>query len=255
MVNVELNGRAPEITELARVATTNYGHFTSMQVRDGRVRGLALHLARLDDGNDTFFGGRGDVDDELRLRDWIRHALGPVRDASVRVAYVPAGVLITVDDPVPAEARPALRVRLDPYQRPWPAQKHAATMGLGVAHRSAEAAGYDDALFAGPDGRISEGSVWNVAFWDGTQVVFPEAPMLKGVTMVLLQVAMTMTGVPWTLRPVRRGELPDLLAAAALNSHCPAQPIASIDDVVFGEQDKLTAVLRDAWDTVPWDDI
>ncbi len=254
MLNVELNGRAPGPADLYRIATANYGHFTSMQVRDGKVRGMALHLARLDDGNEKFFGRRGDVDDELRLREFIRHALGDVRDASVRVTLVPE-VLVAVSDPVPDEPGPALRVRTDPYQRPWPEQKHAATMGLRYAQRTARDNGFDDALFVGPDGLVREGSVWNVAFWDGTQVVFPEAPVLKGVTMVLLQIAMTMTGVPWTLRPVRRAELPDLLAAAAGNSHCPAQPIASIDDVVFSEQDKLTSALRSAWATVPWDEI
>ncbi len=255
MLNVELNGRAPTQEELHRIAVANYGHFTSMQVRDGRVRGLALHLARLDDGNETFFGGRGDVDDELRLRSWIRHALGDVRDASVRVTCVADGVLVSVSDPAGDEPRPALRVRTQVYERPWPEQKHSATMGLWHAQRTAAAAGFDDALFVGPDGLVREGSVWNVAFWDGTQVVFPQAPMLKGVTMVLVQIALTMTGVPWTLRTVRRAELPDLLAAAALNSRCPAQPLASIDDVTFGEQDALVGALRKAWDTVPWDDI
>jgi branched-subunit amino acid aminotransferase/4-amino-4-deoxychorismate lyase len=255
VLNVELNGRPPTTEELHRIATGNYGHFTSMQVRDGRVRGMALHLARLDDGNETFFGRRRDVDDELRLRSWIRRALGAVRDASVRVTCVADGVLVSVWDPASDGPGPALRVRTQEYERPWPEQKHAATMGLWYAQRTAAAAGFDDALFTGPDGLVREGSVWNAAFWDGSQVVFPQAPMLKGVTMVLLQIAMTMTGIPWTLRPVRRTELADLLAAAAVNSRCPAQPIASIDDVVFGEQDKLVAALRTAWDTVPWDEI
>jgi 4-amino-4-deoxychorismate lyase len=254
VLNVELNGRPPAPADLYRIAARNYGHFTTMQVRDGKVRGMALHLARLDDGNEKFFGHRGDVDDELRLREFIRHALGDVRDASVRVSLVPE-VLVAVSDPVPDEPTPALRVRTDAHERPWPEQKHAATMGLRYAQRTAQDNGFDDALFVGPDGLVREGSVWNVAFWDGTHVVFPEAPVLKGVTMVLLQIAMTMTGVPWALRPVRRAELPDLLAAAAVNSRCPAQPIASIDDVVFEEQDKLTSVLLSAWATVPWDDI
>ena len=252
---VELNGREPTIDELASIATANYGHLTRMQVRGGKVRGMALHLARLDDGNEAFFGRRGDVEDELRLRSWIRHALGDAQDATVRVAYTGEGVLIQVSDPAPDLAGPPLRVQIQEYVRPWPEHKHAATMGLHHARRTARAAGFDDALFAGPDGLISEGSVWNVAFWDGTHVVFPQAPMLKGVTMVLLQVAMTMTGTPWTIRPVRRDQLPDLLAAAAVNSTCPAQPIASVGDVVFSEQDKLVEALRTAWDTVPADDI
>jgi 4-amino-4-deoxychorismate lyase len=264
--NVELNGRVPGLAEIQRLATVNYGHFTSMQVRDGKVRGLALHMARLDDGNEEFFGRRMDVADEHRVRELIRHALAGAGDASVRVSIVPGAstpatmpgapeVLVSVSDPAPEAAGPALRVQTSEYARDWPEQKHAATMGLLVARRRAQQAGYDDALFVGPDGRVREGSTWNVAFWDGTQVLFAQAPVLKGVTMVLLQVAMTMTGVPWRLRPIDRGELPDLLAAAATNSRCPAQPIGSIDGVKFPEGDHLAAVLESAWATVPWDEI
>jgi branched-subunit amino acid aminotransferase/4-amino-4-deoxychorismate lyase len=261
-VNLELNGRTPDLAQTQRLATLNYGHYTSMQVRDGKVRGLALHLARLDDGNETFFGGRMEIADEHRLRELIRHALAGTADASVRVAFVagpdpsaPADVLVTVTDPAPPAPPPALRVRTDRYERSWPEQKHAATMGQHFAVRRARAAGFDDALLTGPGGEVREGSGWNVAFWDGTHVVWPQAPMLKGVTMVLLQIAMTMTGVPWTLRPVTVGEIPDLLAAAAVNSRRPADPIASIDDVKFGENKRLTEVLTGAWATVPWDEI
>jgi 4-amino-4-deoxychorismate lyase len=262
VLNLELNGRAPDLAETQRLATRNYGHYTSMQVRDGRVRGFALHLARLDDGNDDFFGGRGEVADELRLRELIRHALGGASDASVRVAYVPAAdekarpdVLVSVSDPLPDTLGPALRVQARTFGRDWPEHKHAATMGQTLARRRAKQEGFDDALFVGPGERISEGSTWNVAFWDGERVLWPEAPVLKGVTMVLLQVAMTMTGVPWGIRPVVRGELPDLLAAAAVNSICPAQPIANVDDVVFTDSAALTDALQTAWRTVPWDEI
>ncbi|MEV7628220.1 aminotransferase class IV [Actinoplanes sp. NPDC089786] len=254
MLHIELNGQPPSAQALATIAVTNYGHFTSMQVRDGKVRGMALHLARLDDANEKFFGDRGDVDDELRLRSWIRHALGDRSDASVRVAYTDEGVLISVSDPVEEPTTP-IRVRTELYERPWPEQKHSATMGLRYAQRTAREAGYDDALFIGPDTLIREGSTWNVAFWDGGQVVLPMAPMLKGVTIVLLQIAMSMTGIPWTTRPVRRDDLPDLLAAAAVNSHSPARRIAAVDDIVFDEHDQLTKALHTAWDTVPWDDI
>ncbi|MCA2218782.1 aminotransferase class IV [Jidongwangia harbinensis] len=260
MLIVELNGRAPGPAEWHRAATAPYGHFTSMQVRDGRVRGMALHLARLDDGNAAFFGRRGDVDEELRLRGLIRHALGDVRDASVRVSFVASDtdrpdVLVAVSDPGDDRPGPPLRVRTDVYEREWPEQKHVSTMGLRYAQRRARTYSFDDALFVGRDQLIREGSMWNVAFWDGEQVVWPQAPMLKGVTMVLLQVAMTMAGTPWTMRPVRRAELPDLLAAAAVNSRCPAQPVAGIDEVAYGEHATLVKVLNGAWATVPWDEI
>ena len=260
MRTLELNGRAPDLAATQRLATWNYGHFTSMQVRGGAVRGLALHVARLADANEEFFGWTTGVDDEHRVRELIRHALGGSADASVRVGFVPAAdpgappdVLVSVTDPAPEDPRPPLRVRTDPYRRDWPEHKHAATMGLTVAYRRAVAAGYDDALFVGPGNLVSEGTTWNVALFDGDRVVWPQAPMLRGITMVLLQVAMTMRGTPWTTRPVDAAELPLMAGAAAANSICPAQPIASVDGVGFGPDDKLTGLLLDAWRSVPFD--
>jgi branched-subunit amino acid aminotransferase/4-amino-4-deoxychorismate lyase len=210
VLNVELNGRAPDLARLHRIATLNYGHYTSLQVRDHRVRGLALHLARLADGAEELFGHRIGVAEEHRLLGLIRHALGDVRDASVRVTFVPGAgeqappdVLVSVTDPAPEEPGPPLRVQTVRYERELPEHKHQATMGLNYRVREARLAGFDDALFLGHDGRVREGTSWNVAFWDGSRVVWPVAPMLKGVTMVLLQLAMSMNGTGWEARPVR----------------------------------------------------
>ena len=198
-------------------------------MRDHKVRGLALHLSRLADGAEELFGHRIGVAEEHRLLGFIRHALGPVRDASVRVTFVPGSdelappdVLVSVFDPAPDEPGPPLRVQTVRYERELPEHKHQATMGLNYRIREARLAGFDDALCVGHDGRVREGTSWNVAFWDGAQVVWPVAPMLKGVTMVLLQIAMTMNGTPWDLRPVDAEDLSGFAAAAAVNSRSPA---------------------------------
>lgn len=263
MRNLEVNGHPPDLAEIQRLATGNYGHFTSMQVRDRAVRGLALHFARLADGNEEFFGWSMGVDDEHRLRSLILHALGDTADASVRVSFVPAAdpaavavqpdVVVSVREPAPDTPRPPLLVTVDHFQRHWPDQKHAATMGLNYATRRARLAGFDDAIFVGDDNLVREGTIWNAAFLDGDQIVWPQAPMLKGVTMVLLQVALTMRGTPWATRPVDAADLSAFDGAAATNSICPAQPIAAIDDHRFPASDKLTALLADAWQSVPFD--
>ena len=78
----EINGREPSAHELAHAALVNYGHFTSMQVRGGGVRGLDLHLARLDAANRELFGES--LDGEL-VRAWMRHAARAGTDATMRV--------------------------------------------------------------------------------------------------------------------------------------------------------------------------
>jgi branched-subunit amino acid aminotransferase/4-amino-4-deoxychorismate lyase len=263
VLNLEVNGHVPDLAETQRLALGNYGHFTSMQVRNHAVRGLALHFARLADGNEEFFGWSMDVEDEHRLRSLILHALGDTADASVRVGFVPArdpagvavqpDVVVSVSAPAPDTPRPPLQVTVDHYRRDWPDQKHAATMGLTYAIRRARLAGFDDALFVGDDNLVSEGTVWNVAFLDGDRIVWPRAPMLKGVTMVLLQVALTMRGTPWETRPVDAATLGAFDGAAATNSVCPAQPIAAIGAHRFPASDKLTGLLADAWHSVPFD--
>jgi 4-amino-4-deoxychorismate lyase len=262
VLNVELNGRAPDLARLHRIATLNYGHYTSLQVRDHRVRGLALHLSRLADGAEELFGHRIGVAEEHRLLGFIRHALGDVRDASVRVTFVPGSdehappdVLVSVSDPAPEDPGPPLRVQAVRYERELPEHKHQATMGLNYRIREARLAGFDDALFVGHDGRVREGTSWNVAFWDGTQVVWPVAPMLKGVTMVLLQIAMTMNGTPWEVRPVDAEELSGFAAAVAVNSRYPARAIASIDELPLKDDGLLTGTMQAAWATVPWDEL
>lgn len=261
-MTLELNGHVPGLDETRRLATANYGHFTSMQVRGRAVRGLALHFARLADGNEEFFGWTAGIDDEHRLRSLILHALGDAADASVRVGFVaaadpaaPPDVLVSVTGPLPPTPLPALRVVTDHHARQWPDHKHAATMVQEYALRRARAAGYDDAVFVGDDDLVREGTTWNVAFLAGDRVIWPVAPMLRGVTMVLLQVALTMQGTTWSAEPVDVASLGALSGAAATNSIRPAQPIASIDGHAFPASDELGGLLTDAWRSVPFDDL
>jgi hypothetical protein len=55
------------------------------------------------------------------------------------------------------------------------------------------------------------------------------------------------------VRAGRRGRAALLAGAAAVNSVCPAQPIGSIDGVPFPADDKLVSLLREAWESVPFD--
>ena len=46
-VAVEVNGRQADQAVMSLLEHEGWGHFTAMQVRGGRTRGLDLHLARL----------------------------------------------------------------------------------------------------------------------------------------------------------------------------------------------------------------
>ncbi len=81
-IRVEVNGSAATADRPQQLALFNYGHFTAMQLRNGRVRGLDLHLNRLDAATRELFGTSLDAG---RIRSLISHALAGDRDASVRV--------------------------------------------------------------------------------------------------------------------------------------------------------------------------
>ncbi|GAB1693579.1 aminotransferase class IV family protein [Krasilnikovia sp. M28-CT-15] len=259
MAHVEINGAPASVDAIHRAATWNYGHFTSMQVRRRATAGLAFHLSRLREASAVLFPGAAAPSDH-RIIELTEHALRADRDASVRVTVLPAprdmsgtDVMVSVSEPVPDTARPPLLVRTVPYERELPNLKHVATMGLTYHYLEARRAGFDDVLFTGRDGVLREGSVWNIAFWDGERVIWPEAPMLDGITMQLLRLGLRKLGVPQERRRLTDDSLAGLSAAAAMNSHCPAQPIARVDDTDLPGHAALTALLRRAWREVPWD--
>lgn len=54
MFRIEIDGRAATVE--AMWSGGGFGHFTAMQVRDRKARGVDLHLARLEEGNRALFG-------------------------------------------------------------------------------------------------------------------------------------------------------------------------------------------------------
>ena len=254
-----------EPSALRALAQSNYGHFTALRVRDGAAQGLDLHLDRLRQGNAELFGS---AVDETALRGWMRQAADAAGgDCSMRVVLfsrrfdhrhpereVPVDVLVTTAAPVPAVAR-ALRVRSCGFLRPLPHLKHIATFPLHHHRRQARLAGWDDALFVDGEGegaRVAEGSVWNIGFWDGEGIVWPQAPALRGTTERLLQDGLAARGVAQAVRPVALAELARFRAAFAANANG-VQPIAAIDAVDYGEAPELMRQLAAAAAHAPWD--
>ncbi|MFD9908585.1 aminotransferase class IV [Streptomyces sp. NPDC059063] len=256
---LEIDG-APATTEgLTSRALDGFGHFTAMQVRGGRVRGLGLHLARLDAATRELFDTGLDGD---RVRALVRHALaGGSADASVRVyVHAPDGEpspMVTVRPPIELPATTAERAQAlmsVPYVRPVAHIKHLGGFGQSYHQREARRAGYDEALLTGPDGAISEGAVTNVAFFDGHELVWPDGPHLAGITMQLLQPLLPGAGLPTRLGPVRLRDLAAYRAALVVNSWG-VSPVRRVDDLDLPVDEKLTGTVTGLYEDVPWDEI
>ena len=256
-----LNGEAASADDLRALALVNYGHFTSVQVRDGAVQGIGLHQQRLVAATRELFGTGLDF---AAVREQMHKAVADTPDCTLRVTVFsrnfdyrnPAGgfapdVLVSLAPPSPSRTHP-LRVKSFPFLRPLPQIKHVGTFPLFHHRRLALAAGFDDALFLTPADEISEGSVWNIGFWTDRQLVWPEAPALRGTAEHLLQAALERQGVEQVVRPVRVQELQAFSGAFACNASG-IQPIASIDETSFDIGQDWMARLRAAAALAPWE--
>jgi branched-subunit amino acid aminotransferase/4-amino-4-deoxychorismate lyase len=255
-----VDGAIPGEAALQRLALESYGHFTAMQVRGGAVRGLALHLARLDAASTEMFGAPADGD---RVRGYIRRALAGTADASVRVYVLapdPAPAAgghpsVTVTVRPPGELTPArFRLRSVPYQRSLAHIKHLGDFGQSYYRQQAATAGFDEALLTGPDGLISEGCISNVGCVDGDVVCWPAAPLLAGVTMQLLQQRLGAAGVSWCQRPIRLADLAGITGMFVTSARGIA-PVTGVDDISLPVAADMMARLAQCYDSVPWDPV
>ncbi|MFE9723405.1 aminotransferase class IV family protein [Streptomyces sp. NPDC005794] len=251
---VEFDGRPATAEDLRIPAFAGYGHFTAMQVRDRTVRGLALHLDRLDSANRELFGLPLDGE---RVRALIGHALDSTRarDASVRVhgflppdstATVP---MVTVREPVRMDGAPKSLMSV-PFARSVPHIKRPGEFGQTYYGQQARRAGFDEALLTSPGGMVTEGAITNIGFWDGTSVVWPDAPALTGITMALLESGLARTGRPSVRRGVTLDGLGAYRAAFVTNSQGIA-PVHRIDDTPFDVDENLMGLLGQVYEDTP----
>ncbi|GAB2724697.1 aminotransferase class IV [Kitasatospora kifunensis] len=253
-----VNGAPASLDALQTLALTNYGHFTTMRVADGAVRGLSLHLDRLvADCRDVF----GTELDPARVLDCVRQEIGArttpvtvrvtVFDPALDLAHPGAGAdpAILVTTRAAGEAvPPPLRAKRFTLAREAAAVKHVGLFNQLRLRRAAQLAGFDDALFVEPDGRIAEGGTWNIGFVaaDGT-VVWPEAEVLPGVTMRLLQAAHR----PTVIAPVPVADLPSMRAAFATNAAIGVRTVCAIDEVTYPTDDPVLEELRQTYARLP----
>lgn len=258
---VQRNGRAATTGDLTPLAFAGYAHFTAMQVRGGRVRGLDLHLERLRLASVKLFG-QALPDD--RVRSHLRAALeaGPADLSLTATVYSPAGEFTVAG----ADVEPEVLVRTGPaasgpegpltlatveHERVLPAVKHVGEVAKTYFLRQAVEQGFDDAAFVDRRGRLSEASIWNLAFWDGSAVVWPEAEMLGGTTMGIVRRQLDRLGIPQRVQEVTLAGLPALAGAVVMNSWTPGVAVHRIGSVPLPEAPSFLEVLHRAYQAEP----
>ncbi|MGW1995832.1 aminotransferase class IV family protein [Embleya sp. NPDC001921] len=255
------NGRPATAEELAPLAFAGYAHFTAMQVRGGRIRGLDLHLDRLRSASVRLFG-RAQSDD--RVRSHLRAALaaGPADASLTATMYSPVGeftatggdadpdVLVRVDPPATGPTGP-LTLDVVEYERVLPEIKHVGEVAKTHYLRRAVARGFDDAAFVDRRGRLGEATIWNLAFWNGAEVIWPEAEVLGGTTMAVVRRQLDGLGVPQRVREITLADLPTLTAAVVMNSWTPGVEVLRIGDVSLPGSPAFMDLLHRAYRAEP----
>lgn len=259
-MNLLIDGLTPTEADLHYLALVNYGAYTSFRVEEGGVRGLDLHLSRLDAYAAELFGQGVEQD---RLRDLVRSALAHRSEAWVKVTLFSPDIwprtpsarvrpkVMTGVSPPPPPLADQLRLRVQTYGRDEAHIKHTATLSLIRARRVAREAGFDDALFADAEGRVSEGSSWNIGFLSGDTVLWPQAPMLAGTAQALIEQGLGGQGMASKTRPIRVDDLSAFDGAFICNSATPACAVTAIGDVVFDVDEARLDRLRAAWASAP----
>lgn len=255
---VQRNGRPATVEDLAPLAFAGYAHFTAMQVRDRRIRGLDLHLARLRTASAGMYGRT--LPDETVLA-YLRAALadGPADVSLTATVYspgefsaadLPPEVLVRTGPPASPPTGPLSLATVE-YERVLPEFKHVGEVAKTYYPRQAATKGFDDTAFVDRHGRLGEASIWNLAFWDGSAVVWPEAPMLGGVTMAVVRRRLDRLGVAQRSRVITAADLPSLTGAVVMNSWTPGVPVDRIDDVEFATPGSFVEILHRAYESEP----
>lgn len=261
MFQTQLDGRPATVHDLVPLAFAGFAHFTAMQVRGGQVKGLDLHLARLRSASLAFFGEA--LPDE-QVRFYLRSAIqgGPVDQSLTATMYSRNGEFTPLgsqDDPAVlvrtglASNGPAgpLRLATVEHERPLPTFKHVGEATKTYFLRQAVQQGYDDAAFIDKSGRLSEATIWNLAFWDGQTVVWPEAEVLPGVTMGIVRRQLERRGIPQRREAVTLERLKDLAGAAVMNSWTPGVAVSGIGSTHLSESEAFMTLLHQAYQAEP----
>jgi len=254
-LRVLVNGQSPGPEDLTHPALINYGHYTAMQARGGRVRGLDLHLDRIARTHRDLFAS--DIDLDL-VRGHMRAAVRDMPDCYLRTVFFEtepgtADVMTVQRPPVDASTEPVALLPVD-YQHPFAHMKHMGTFSKIYHSVVAQRTGFDDAVHTTADGWISETTGANIGFQDGSRIVWPAQPALQGVTKSLLEAALQREGIESMTEPVNVRDV-SAFSAAFLSNSVGVAPVGRIGALDLGDPTPVVELLTGLYESTPWDEI
>jgi branched-subunit amino acid aminotransferase/4-amino-4-deoxychorismate lyase len=256
-----LNEESASAHELVPLAFAGFAHFTALQVRGRRVKGLDLHLARLKSASIELFG-RAPSDDTVMRSIWRAIEDGPQNQSLTVTAFSPEGefnagssntepsLLVRTGPPSDGPKGP-LRLSIVEHERYHPSIKHVGEGAKTHYLRKAVAQGFDDTAFIDRHGRLSEATIWNLAFWDGRSVVWPRAQILAGTMMGMIQRQLGGLGIAQRHEDVYLAEVDRFEGAVVMNSWTPGVAVTGFGRFSVPEAPAFMEVLHRAFEAEP----
>lgn len=245
--------------DLAPLAFAGFAHFTALQVRARRIKGLDLHLARLRNASIDLFGRAPSNDSVTRN---IRRAIedGPQDQSLTVTVFSPEGefsvgssdtepsILVRTGPPSDGPKGP-LRLSVVEHERYLPTIKHVGEGAKTHYLRQAAAQGFDDAAFVDRHGRLSEATIWNLAFWDGRSVVWPRAQILAGTMMGMIQRQLSGLGIAQRHEEIFLDDVANFAGAVVMNSWTPGVAVTAFGSVSVPQAPAFIDVLQAAFES------
>lgn len=258
LTSAQIDGHPAAVADLAPLAFAGFAHFTAMQARNGRVRGLDLHLERLRRASRALFDAA--IPDD-RVRSQLRRTIAAAGGGALSVTatvftrsgeFTCAGAendlsLLTRTSPAANGPEGPLRLAVVPHERALPRFKHTGETAKTYYLREARKRGFDDAIFLDQHGRLSEATIWNIAYWDGSAVVWPVAEVLTGVTMGVLQRQLKKMGVPQKEMVITPDRVGGFAGAVVMNSWTPGVSINAIAETAIPAAPQFVQLLHAAY--------
>jgi branched-chain amino acid aminotransferase len=216
------------------------GVFEVIRVYDGVPFGLEAHFARLERSAANL---RLPLDLEAVRAETHRllaqAGAGPDHE-SLRIVLTRGGRRLLLTEPVADHAEPVrLGTVIYSPTRVLDGVKSLSYAANMLAGRLARERGYDEALLVTPHGRVLEAPTSSIFWVTGGEVLTPplDEHILASITRALV-----MEGTGATERPCRLEDLTTADEAFLASTIREVQPIASVDEIVFGAAGEVTTL-------------
>lgn len=260
---IEIN---PEIQSLALYGYAVFSAFTATKNENKwKIKGLELHLARLERDSNAIFGISTDQE---RIKKGILFFLNSHSEQHsmvVRVTLFPKNFSLAQPEKIEdihvlISGRPHSSVKNKPLkltiidERRIFAQHKTTNMisnlyARAVAHQN----GFDDALMS-INNFVTEGATWNIFFFDGINLVTPELSdnlLLPGITRHILIKNSSNCGFNVLEQKISISDIKNYKLAFITNAAIGVSTVTSIDNIVFYEYNAIIENILNIYNSFP----